>query len=62
MKVSEHYMNNSTGVEFYKINFEIIVQKDVTFEEWHEINHQIEDIYNEIKNNPEKYNYVKPKN
>jgi divalent metal cation (Fe/Co/Zn/Cd) transporter len=62
MKVSEHYINNSTGVEFYKINFEIIVQKDVTFEEWHEINHQIEDIYNEIKNNPEKYNYVKPKN
>ena len=47
--ITEHIIDQSTGKDWFKIHFEVIMAVDVTFEEWHEINHRIEDLIIEVK-------------
>ncbi len=48
-KISEHIIDQSQGIDYFAITFEVLMKVDVTFEEWHEVNHKIEDLLIEVK-------------
>jgi hypothetical protein len=49
LKISEHYINQDTLIEYYTLSFEIMVPEDITKEEWYILNHKLEDLYYEMK-------------
>jgi hypothetical protein len=44
MKISEHIISQENGTEFYKIYFEVYLDKDITYEKHKEIQLTIEKI------------------
>ena len=51
IKASEHFINPVTGSEWYEINIQISVPKDVTMEEYLFLQQALEEAYIKVKSN-----------
>jgi hypothetical protein len=50
MKIQEEYLDQSKGISYYKIYFEVIMKAKITADQWYEINHKIEELIQEAQN------------
>ena len=54
MTIYEKIINHETGSSYYRIKFEVLMEKGITYEQWYEVNHKIEDLIEEIQTRDER--------